>query len=190
MCSSLGQLVGFTFYRRHAAITRVRPLEPWNPTRNRPFTESSPEPRGFPSSLPVTSHCQPPLKALSSQDLAPREKQQFPGSGFTSSPPAHMAGRPLTACLEGRQLETQFSPLHFFPHNYCNPCLKLLIRSSSSNEMPDLSAWIRQVSSLLYSKWKKPKPNQNKEGQLMKISFPVTQMLFVSVFPAAHCKNG
>lgn len=83
----------------------------------------------------------------------------------------------------------QFSQLHFFPRNYCNPCLKLLIRSSSSNEMPGLSAWIKHVSSLLYSKWKKPWPNQNKEGQLTKNNFPVTQMLFVSVFPVAHWEH-
>lgn len=92
-------------------------------------------------------------------------KQQFPGSGFTAAPPAQAARRHLTACLEGRRLEMQFSQLRFFPHNYCNPCLKLLIRSSSSNEMPDLAAWMKHVSSLLYSKQKNPtqtQPNQRR----------------------------
>lgn len=159
------QLVGFKFYRRQAVINRVHPLEHWNPTWNghslrvRRLSwawKPSFQPACYTSPLPSP-------KAVSSRDLSPTQRQQFPGSGFQAAP-GEVAQRHLPACLEGKHLEMQFSQLHFFPRNYCNPCLKVLIRSSSSNEMPDLSAWIKHVSSLLYSKWKKHAPNLNKEG--------------------------
>jgi len=65
----------------------------------------------------------------------------------------------------------------------------LLIRSSSFNEIPQLSAWIKHVPSLLYSKWEIKRKNKTAQrGTINEKQSPKDSGGFCQ-FPAMLCKN-
>lgn len=191
---SLKQLVGFKFYRRHAAINRVHPLEHWNPARNGPF--------------PADQKALPSLEALLLAYLlhftTNHHSRLSPPDTFLRERSSNSLAR---ASQQHHLRERRGGTwLHAWEEGVlkCNS-----LNGISSHIIIVISAWScwlgaaplmkRQIYQHGLDMFPLPcipneknptKPNQNKEGQLMKNNFPVTQMLFVSVFPPARCKNG